>query len=140
MDSKAIRDCSPHEAAALLRLWRESGASPSATDSLEDVSRAISCMGAVVLVAEESGRLIGSVIGGFDGWRGSLYRLVVHPDFRRRGIARTLVEAAQKRLVQIGARRITAMVEKDNSPALAFWKAVGFTLDERMTRFVHNKI
>jgi len=34
----------------------------------------------VVLFAEEEGHIVGTVIGGFDGWRGNIYRLAVHPE------------------------------------------------------------
>jgi ribosomal protein S18 acetylase RimI-like enzyme len=132
-----IRPCGPSEAEAVLLLWREADATPSVTDNANDLRRAIAGP-AVVLVAEASGRIVGSVIGGFDGWRAGLYRLAVHPDYRRRGIARALVTEAERRLAERGAKRITAMVETDHPWAVAFWEAAGYGGDHRMTRFVRN--
>ena len=74
-----IRRCLPEEAEAVLALWRESGATVSSTNTVEDLRRAIADSPAWVLVAENGGRLVGSVIGSFDGWRANLYRLVVRP-------------------------------------------------------------
>ena len=51
-----------------------------------------------VLVAEVDVRVVGSIVGGFDGWRGNIYRLAVHPRFRRRGVARALVVEIESRL------------------------------------------
>ena len=44
----------------------------------------------------------------------------------------------ETRLTRQGARRITALVEKEHSWAMAFWEAVGYWLDERMVRRVRN--
>jgi len=138
MSDWMIRDCRPEEAEAVLELWREAETSPSVTDNLEDIRRAIAASPAWFLVAEADGRIIGSVIGGFDGWRGNIYRLAVHPAHRRRGIARALVVEVEQRLVQQGVKRITALVEKDHPWATGFWAAIGYDLDHRMVRFVHN--
>jgi ribosomal protein S18 acetylase RimI-like enzyme len=138
--SWSIRDCRQDEAEAILEFWRQSGATPSATDNVEEIRRAIADSPAFVLVAELGGQLVGSIIGSFDGWRGNIYRLVVHPQYRRRGLARALVAQVENRLRQQGAKRITALVEKDHSwaTATAFWEAVGYGLDQRMVRHAKN--
>ena len=133
-----IRDCRPEEVQAVLELWRQAEATPSATDTADDLRRALTASPAQVLVAEVEGRVVGSVIGAFDGWRGNLYRLAVHPGQRRRGIARALVAAVEKRLAAQGARRITALVEKDHPGALGFWEAAGYGLDRRLVRYVRT--
>jgi ribosomal protein S18 acetylase RimI-like enzyme len=133
-----IRDCRPDEAETLLLLWRQAGAQPSVTDTAEDVRRALTDGRAQVLAAESGGRLVGSLIASFDGWRGNLYRLAVHPDHRRRGIARALVAAGEERLARQGARRITALVDGADARALAFWNAVGYAHDPLHVRFART--
>ena len=133
-----IRECRPEEAAALVLLWRQAGAHVSVTDTTADVRRAILAGPAHVLAAEADGQIVGSLIASFDGWRGNLYRLAVHPEQRRRGIARALVAAGEEQLVRQGARRITALVDGEDGRALAFWNAAGYGRDLQHVRFVRN--
>ena len=86
--SLSIRECRLEDIEAVLELWRQAEATPGVTDTADDLRRAVADGPAVVLVAEVGGRLVGSVIGTFDGWRGNIYRLAVHPDHRRQGVAR----------------------------------------------------
>jgi ribosomal protein S18 acetylase RimI-like enzyme len=136
--SYLIRPCKAEETEAILELWRQADATPSVTDNADAVRRVITESGAHVLIAEAEGRIVGSIIGTFDGWRGNIYRLAVHPRYRRRGIARALVAEVENRLAQQGVKRITALVEKNHSQPMSFWEAVGYPVDERIVRRVRS--
>ena len=138
MSKWKIRECVQEEVPAILNLWREAGATVSATDTASALLQAVAESPACVLVAEVDGELIGSVIGTFDGWRGNIYRLVVHPSHQRQGIARALVVEVEKRLAHQGVERITALVERDHTWATGFWDAVEYERDTRMVRYVRN--
>ncbi len=133
-----IRDCGREEAQSLLALWRKAGATAGVTDTVEDIQRVIRHSAAIVLVAEQDGHIAGSVIATFDGWRGNLYRLAVDPDYRRKGLARKLVDEANSRLASMGVKRITALVEKDHPEAVGFWNAQGYQHDQTIVRYVRN--
>lgn len=132
----SIREARLEDCPAVLDLWRQAEAIPSLTDSLEELQRLVEENSGLFLAAEENGRLVGTVIGGWDGWRGNIYRLAVPPEHRRRGIARALVEEVERRLRAKGARRITALVAKSEEHAPAFWEAVGYANDKRIQRHV----
>ena len=94
-----------------------------------------------VVIGLIAGLIVGSVIGGWDGWRGNIYRLAVAPEARRAGLARQLVRAAEDALRAKGARRISALVERHEVHAVGFWDALadsGWRRDERMLRYVKN--
>src|SRR5437867_7175329 len=79
-----IRPCRFEECPAVLALWERAGAIPSPTDTLEELMRLVRAHGDGFLVAIQQGAVVGSVIGGWDGWRGNIYRLAVAPEARRR--------------------------------------------------------
>jgi ribosomal protein S18 acetylase RimI-like enzyme len=133
-----IRECRLEDVPAVLEFWRQAEATPSVTDTVDDLRRAVASSSAKVLVAEISGRLVGSIIGTFDGWRGNIYRMAVHPNHRRRGIARALVGRIETWLAEFGAKRVTALVEKDHLLATNFWTAVGYGVDQRIARHVRT--
>ena len=136
-DPFLIRECHPEEAEALLALWQAAGTSPSITDTIADV-RGVIERHASVLVAEVNERIVGSLIATFDGWRGNMYRIAVHPDYRRRGIGRALVTEGERRLAKLGAKRITALVEEKYPWATAFWLDVGYEIEPGIVRFFRN--
>jgi ribosomal protein S18 acetylase RimI-like enzyme len=136
-----IRPARLDEIDQILAFWREAEATPSATDDRDAVQRLLQTPHAVVLVALAEGRLAGTVIGAWDGWRGNIYRLAVAPGFRRRGLARSLVAEADRSLSRLGARRITALVDGDHPWAVDFWNALaasGYWHDEPMRRYVKS--
>jgi ribosomal protein S18 acetylase RimI-like enzyme len=136
----SIRACRLDDIDVVLELWRQADATPSVTDTAYDLRRVVADSPAIVLVAEVGGHVIGSIIGTFDGWRGNIYRLAVHPNHRRQGVARALVAEVEKRLTQHEAKRITALVEKDQPRAMNFWEAVGYRVDVRIVRRVRTLV
>ncbi|MBS1889237.1 MAG: GNAT family N-acetyltransferase [Actinobacteria bacterium] len=123
---------------AVLALWRRAEASPSSTESSEDVGGLIGRDPEALLVAEAGGEVVGSLIVGWDGWRATFYRLAVDPAHRRRGLASALVRAGEERLAALGARRLNAIVESHKPGAMAFWASAGYQLQAGRSRFVKN--
>jgi ribosomal protein S18 acetylase RimI-like enzyme len=135
----AIRPCRLEECAAVLALWERAGAIPSPTDTLEELERLVRTHGDGFLVAIQGHTVVGSVIAGWDGWRGNIYRLAVAPEARRRRLAQRLVREAALVMRSKGGRRLSALVERHERHAVGFWDhlaADGWRRDERMMRYV----
>ena len=135
-----IRPVRTDELDAVLRLWRAAGVTPtSISDSIDGLTRLIREPGALLLVATIDNQIVGSVIGGWDGWRGNIYRLAVTPEFRRKGIARRLVAEISRELFAKGATRLSALVEHEHQWAIDFWDSVsdhGYQRDPKFARYI----
>jgi ribosomal protein S18 acetylase RimI-like enzyme len=69
---------------------------------------------------------VGVVMGTFDGRRGWILRLAVHPSQRRRGLASRLIAELENRFIALGCPRVNLLVLPDNAAGLAFWQALGY--------------
>lgn len=82
------------------------------------------------LLAEERQRLVASALAGWDGRRGWLYHVAVHPDERRRGIGRRLVALLEKRLRELGCKKVNLVVWAENTWAMEFWVSLGYARED----------
>ncbi|SEF18356.1 GNAT family N-acetyltransferase [Jiangella alba] len=119
----------------VLRLWTSSAGPTRTPGRWRDVWRLLDRDPDALVVAECAGEVIGAVIVGWDGWRCHLYRLAVHADHRRCGVAGALVDEARRRALLMGAVRVDAMVAAGNASAITFWESEGFTLDDAAGRW-----
>jgi ribosomal protein S18 acetylase RimI-like enzyme len=136
-DLPAIRHARPDELDGLLEFWRRAAEGTSISDDRTGVGRLLERDPEALLVAEFPGeeRIVGTVIAGWDGWRSHLYRLAVDPEYRRRGVARALLDAAEERFRALGGRRGDAMVLDRNELGRSAWQAAGYAPEPQWTRW-----
>ena len=138
MTRAVVRPGRLEEIPEILELWREAGSVPSVSDDPASLERLLATSEDALLIAEVDGRMVGTVIAGWDGWRANFYRLAVLPASRRRGVALALVAEAERRLAAKGARRLSAIVMSEHDPAVALWLAAGYSHDTRVGRYVRT--
>jgi ribosomal protein S18 acetylase RimI-like enzyme len=129
-----IRSVTPADAEAVVALWRiifpEYGdprhpqRSPSAA-----VARKLAFGDGLFWLTEQDGRLVGTAMAGYDGHRGWLYSVGVHPDARGSGIARRLVTEAERALTARGCPKVNLQVFAANDVGQAFWRRIGYAED-----------
>ena len=132
----AVRSACQADIPAVLAVWRDSSTKASSTDDASSLARVITV--GFLVVAEIDGRIIGTLIAAWDGWRGNLYRLAVLPAHRRAGVGTMLVRQGEQLLRAQGAARINALVLGNQSGALSFWQALGYTADPHAIRAVKD--
>ena len=79
------------------------------------------------------GRVIGSVMGGYDGHRGWVYSLAVTPSLRRKGIASALMQAIEEKLRERGCLKVNLQVVSSNNAVVALYEELGFHVEERIS-------
>ena len=133
-----LRDATAVDIDAVLQLWRDADAEPTHTDDATSVARLLHHDPGALIVAVDGARIVGSVIAGWDGWRGSIYRLAVRPDHRRGALGKRLLDAAEARLRRLEAVRLQAIVVETDAQAMAFWRASGWEEQTERVRFVNG--
>ena len=134
-----IRAAGTADIADVLDLWAGARSSGASTRDDEDVvRRLLERDPEALLVAEQDGQVVGTLIAAWDGWRGNMYRLAVAPEHRREGVARRLVSEGERRLKAVGCQRVTALVWREDEPAAGLWSTAGYRDDAGVARFVRN--
>jgi len=133
-----LRPATAGDIAEVLAFWTDATAEPSSTDDADGIEALLAEAPDALILAVDDGAIVGTVIAGWDGWRGSLYRLAVAPTHRRRGIATALVNEAEQHLHAHGVRRMHLIVgNAGGHGAVDFWKSANYAPTDQL-RMVKN--
>lgn len=94
-----------------------------------DIKRKLATAPDLFLVAWEQKKLAGTIMGGYEGHRGWINYLAVHPQFRGGKTGTTLVETLEEKLRRLGCPKINLQVRTTNSDVISFYKALGYRED-----------
>jgi len=84
-------------------------------------------------VAASVGRVTATIMAGWDGHRGWIYSLAVHPDIRGTGLGRQLVNHAVNELKKRNCPKVNIQVMPGNTGVIGFYRKLGFTVEERVS-------
>ena len=126
----SIRPYRPEDQDAVIALWKACGLIVPQNDPRADIDAKIQFQPDLFLVALSMDRLVGTVMAGYEGHRGWINYLAVEPGLRRRGIGRTMMRAAEKKLQALGCPKINLQVRRSNTAVVRFYQSLGFAEDE----------
>jgi len=124
-----IRPFTENDTEALVALWQACGLTVPWNDPRKDIARKLQVGREFFLVGEADGRLIASVMGGYEGHRGWVNYLAVHPDFQKLGYGRALMTAVEEKLLAVGCPKINLQVRESNSDVIRFYEKIGYKND-----------
>ncbi|MBN8422503.1 MAG: GNAT family acetyltransferase [Verrucomicrobia bacterium] len=125
-----IRPFQAADEAAVIELWKVCGLVRPQNDPAADIARKLRVNPEWFLMGEVEGQIVGSCMAGYEGHRGWINYLAVHPDHRRMGLARQMMEHAEELLRAAGCPKINLLVRKTNAAVIAFYETLGFGVDE----------
>lgn len=128
MGEWCIRAARPGDHQAVQRLWHDCAdvRAPLFADAAPFARYLVRNPGCSQVAVDAAGTVIGVVLAGHDGVRGSLHHLAVDHSWRRRGIARRLVTAALRALADADITATMVWIYARNTDGNAFWAALGY--------------
>lgn len=108
-------------------LWRSAGLAHPWNEGRRDIELAVKHPTNRIFAAhDDAGRLVGTIMAGFDGHRGWIYSLAVDDGQRGKGTGRALVKGAEEWLARQGAPVVRLLVEGSNEKLAGFYEACGY--------------
>jgi ribosomal protein S18 acetylase RimI-like enzyme len=121
--------------AEVMQFWREmEGIGLSESDSYSALSAYLRRNPGLSWVVRNRDReLVGAVLCGHDGRRGTLHHLAVAREYRRKGIGRALVERCLSSLRELKILKCNLFLFSNNPEGEAFWKQIGWKMREDLS-------
>lgn len=118
-------------------LWKsiQGFAIRSLDDSREGVENFLKRNPSTSVVAIEDGKIVGAILCGHDGRRGCLYHVCVNPDYRLKGIGKSMVVFCMNALKEEHINKVSLIAFTKNDIGNAFWKQIGWTKREDLNYY-----
>jgi len=105
---------------------------PHNTPSLA-IDKKLAAADGLFYVALSGQEVVGTVLAGYDGHRGWLYSVTVHPSHRRKGIGMNLVRHAEGALTARGCMKINLQIFSSNENVKTFYESLGYLIEPRIS-------
>ena len=119
---------------AVISLWQLTNLTHPNNNPFLDIKRKMNDSPWGFLVAVDGKTVIGSVMVGYDGHRGWINYLATHPNHRRSGVGKSLMNEAKRLLLERGCPKINLQVRSGNEAAVNFYESIGYS-DDNVTSF-----
>ena len=115
-------------------LWRTVfGYETAHNDPSLAIAKKVAVGDGLFFVASDGSGIVGTVMAGYDGHRGWLYAVAVHPARRRSGLGERLVRVAEQALTELGCMKINLQLLASNEATAAFYRSLGYAVDPRVS-------
>jgi ribosomal protein S18 acetylase RimI-like enzyme len=120
----------PSDEPQVVELWQRCGLTRPWNDPRKDIARKMRVNPEMFLVGEVDGKIVATVMAGYEGHRGWINYLAVDPTYQRRGFARQIMAEAEKLLVACRCPKINLQIRATNAGVIEFYKRIGYGIDD----------
>jgi ribosomal protein S18 acetylase RimI-like enzyme len=117
----------------VVALWERCDLVRAWNDPAKDIARKMLVQPELFLVGVVGGRIIASVMAGYEGHRGWINYLAVDHPHRRRGYARALMQYVESALTAMGCPKLNMQVRATSLEVLQFYRRLGYVQDEAVS-------
>jgi len=112
----------------LIEIWEKAGLpyKPRGRDSKTNIEKETKLNSNQFLFAIADNAFVGSILATHDGRKGWINRVAVIPEYRKKGIARKLVVAAEDWLEKQGIGIYACLIEDYNQESFEAFKKMGY--------------
>jgi len=128
-----IRVYAPADEEAVIGLWKACDLVRSWNDPRKDIRRKLAVNPELFLVGVEEGKLVATVMAGYEGHRGWINYLAVSPERRRKGLGRAMMDEVERLLRQLKCPKINLQVRAGNRAVMEFYQRLGYGMDEAVS-------
>jgi len=124
-----IRPFQTEDEDALVALWKMCELTVPWNNPHKDIARKLQVQPELFLVGILDNSLIATVMGGYEGHRGWINYLAVHPDFQEKGYGQEIMNSVETGLREMGCPKINLQIRTGNNKIASFYQKLGFTND-----------
>ncbi len=121
-----FREFTLNDYESVIDLWKLAGLKLSRSDTYEGLKVKLKRDPDLFFVMEEEKRIIGVVMGSFDGRRGWINHLAVHPEYQGKKLGQQIIDELQRRFKEIGCEKMNLLIEQSNENVQSFYEKQGF--------------
>ena len=114
---------------AVIALWQVCDLVRPWNNPERDIARKLKVNRELFLVGLVEGKIVATVMGGYEGHRGWINYLAVDPAFQKNGFGKQLVTEIELGLLAMGCPKVNLQVRAGNQEALAFYEKIGYMND-----------
>ncbi len=124
-----IRKFIEDDSKSVVELWDACGLTRPWNDPNKDIDRKIQFQSDLFFVGTVNSNIVASAMAGYDGHRGSVFYLAVHPEFQELGYGQKLMTHIENVLTKIGCPKLNIVVRSTNERVLKFYNNLSYTTD-----------
>jgi len=136
-DDALIRTMVPSDIPTVRQIWTTVGFDLTRSDEVSEVTRMLAHNPGFCLILElplpDEKRIIGTVLGGFDGRRGWIHHLAILPEYGGKGYGKQLMTHLTRAFTNHGVVKFKLEIAGDNPQLIQFYQDLGWDLRSDLT-------